>query len=269
MDEIVMLEIIPENFFASLGTGPRRRLFREIERRGIPTILHCIALSLASIEPLKESYLREVLNVARELPTMRSLSDHLCMTERSGSEIGQLTTAPYTTATLDCITRKIEAIQARIDVPFAIENISHPFMVPADEMTETEFIRRLQARTGCGFLLDLHNIYTNAVNFGVDPYAYIAEVNLAAVDSIHLAGGFYDEHGMLQDGHCARVPERVWELFRHTIRRARRAIPTIVERTSKNAANGLQPVLDDQRMAQAILTAETAEERWGSAEVAQ
>jgi uncharacterized protein (UPF0276 family) len=255
LDEIVLLELIPDNFFPSFGNAPDPHLFRALERRGIPVMVHSIALSLASIEPLKRRYVEEVLDVIRAIPTTCGWSDHLCVTERDGSEIGQLTPVPYTDATLDAVTRKVEAIQAAIDLPFAIENIAHPFTIPNPSMSETDFIRRLQARTGCGLLLDLHNLFANSMNFGIDPYEYVAELDLALVDAIHLAGGFYDEHGMLQDGHCARVPEPVWELYAFVVRASGRRIPTIIERTSRNEADGLLPVLEDQRRAQAILDA--------------
>jgi uncharacterized protein (UPF0276 family) len=253
LDEIPLLEIIPENFLDELGNAIPRQFFRELERRGVPVMVHSIALSIASIEPLKRDYLERILDVARAIPTCVGLSDHLCMTEKDGSEVGQLTTAPYDEPTLDWVARKIDAIQRATGAPFVVENIAHPFMVPGQAMRETEFIRRLQARTGCKLLLDLHNIYTNGINFGLDPYAYLDEIALDDVDSIHLAGGYYDEHGMLQDGHCARVPAEVWKLYAHVVRAAGRPLPTIVERTSMNQEHGLEPVLEDQRKAQAIM----------------
>ena len=47
-------------------------------------------------------------------------------------------------------------------------------------MTETAFLAELARRTGCGILLDVNNLYVNAVNFGFDPIARLAELPAAA-----------------------------------------------------------------------------------------
>ena len=44
-------------------------------------------------------------------------------------------------------------------------------------MTETAFLAELARRTGCGLLLDVNNLYVNAVNFGFDPVARLAELD--------------------------------------------------------------------------------------------
>lgn len=254
LGEIPLLEFIPENFMTVFGFTKPKALFDRIERLGIPVLVHSVGLSLASVEPFKQKYFENMLEVMRALPTTVSLSDHLCLTEKDGNEIGQLTTTPYNVETLDAVTHKIETIQKQISVPFAIENITHCFQIPDQEIAETEFINRVIDRTGAKLLLDLNNIHTNGVNFGTDPWAWLAGIDLADVDAIHLAGGFVDEDdGMLMDGHCASVPEPVWKLYDHVIRHAGRPITTIVEWTANNKPNGLQPVLDDQNRAQAIL----------------
>jgi uncharacterized protein (UPF0276 family) len=253
LDRIPLIELIPENFFPSQGNALPRRFVDALARRPTPVMVHSVGLSLASIEPLKEAYLDEILAIADALPVVASLSDHLCMTEMEGSDVGQLTSAPYNEDTLDALTRKVEALQRRTRIPFAIENITHNFLIPDQPMSEAEIIRGLVTRTGARLLLDLNNIYTNGVNFGLDPYAWLDEIELEWVEAIHLAGGFFDHDHLLQDGHCARVPEPVWTLYEHVIARAGRPIPTIVERTGRNREHGLRPVLGDQERAQTIL----------------
>lgn len=253
LSEIPLLEFIPENFMTVFGFTAPKALFEEIERRKIPVIVHSVGLSLASVEPFKQKYFEDILKVMNDLPTTFSLSDHLCLTEKDGKEVGQLTSTIYNEEVLDTVTRKIELIQKQSRVPFAIENITHCFLIPQQEMKETTFINRLIDRTGCQLLLDLNNIYTNGVNFGLDPMEWLSEIRLSTVDSIHLAGGYLDDDNMLMDGHCANVAEPVWRLYDHVIREAKRPIPTIVEWTANNKPFGLQPVLDDQNKAQVIM----------------
>src|SRR5215469_9766390 len=71
---------------------------------------------------------------------------------------------------------------------------------------------RIEALSGCRRLLDLHNLYCNALNFGFDPKAALTRIPLDRVLEIHIAGGSWCE-GFYMDGHDGRVPGPVWELL--------------------------------------------------------
>ena len=247
------LEIIPENFFEDLTRYPTAPLFPLIREFQIPVILHSIGLSLSSLEPIKQAYFDKIRRIADQIPTIIQISDHLCTTEMDGSAIGQLTNTFYNDDTLDCITKKIEQIQKQITVPFALENITHAFHIPCQKYSETEFFGKLCNRTGVGMLLDLNNIYTNGYNFATDPVGYLSELDFAHVAAIHLAGGYFDGDGFLQDGHCADVPDSVWQLYEKAIQKARRPILTIVEKTGRNEVTGLTGILQDRQRALKIM----------------
>src|SRR5205823_5722475 len=70
----------------------------------------------------------------------------------------------------------------------------------------------LARRTGCGLLLDLNNLYVNAVNFGFDAHERLSEIDGATIGEIHLAG-----HSVvgdcLVDTHGAVVCDPVWKLY--------------------------------------------------------
>src|SRR5437763_205592 len=68
-------------------------------------------------------------------------------------------------------------------------------------------------RSGSGLLLDLHNLHTNAVNHGFDPFEFLETLPLERVGQIHLAGGREDDDGYRYDSHSAPPPEPVWELL--------------------------------------------------------
>jgi uncharacterized protein (UPF0276 family) len=78
----------------------------------------------------------------------------------------------------------------------------------------TDFLRS----TGCFMLLDLHNIYCNALNHGINPFATIDKLPLDRVLEIHIAGGA-SRDGFWMDGHNGSVPEPVWELLEYTLPR--------------------------------------------------
>lgn len=241
-------ELIPENFFHD-----RRAAFLDqLRAHEVPVLVHAVELSIGTAEPLKARHFEQVREIMDRVPTV-NLSDHLCFTEAGGVEIGQLTPLPLTVEAADVVCRKIEAIQARIQVPFLIENIANRFLMPDPELTEPEFINLILRRTGCGLLLDLHNLHANAENFSFDPFAWLEAIDLPRVDGVHLAGGHYDDEGTLVDSHSSRVPERVWALYRQLCRRVTPRY-TIVERTEDQPdyldlmaeADRAQAILDEE-----------------------
>ena len=86
-------------------------------------------------------------------------------------------------------------------------------------MSEAEFLTRLTERTGCGLLLDLTNLFTNATNHAFDPIARLDELPLDAVVQLHIAGGYWHD-GVLIDGHCETVDEGTWDLLAALAKRA-------------------------------------------------
>lgn len=67
------------------------------------------------------------------------------------------------------------------------------------------------AMAECGLLLDLHNLYVNAVNDMEDLRILLDEVDLDNVVEIHLAGGLSYE-GFYLDAHSGPVPEELWAI---------------------------------------------------------
>ena len=251
MDKFSLIEFIPENFFSKEIDEYKTNLFNEIKKRQIPIIVHATQLSMGSLEPFKKDHWHKMIDICKELP-VQSWSDHLCMTEIGGKTPGQLTPTFYNDDTLVAISEKIKYMQSCVEEPIALENIASAYHIPQQKYSETEFINLLQERTGMKLLLDLNNLYVNAMNFGIDPYQYIRQINPETIDSVHLAGGFMDEDNFAQDGHNNRVPKPVWELYEYLLQYANRRLPTIVERTGDNEA-GIAPIVEDITKAQSIL----------------
>ena len=69
-------------------------------------------------------------------------------------------------------------------------------------------------------LLDLHNLFTMGVNYGVDPLEYLNRLPLERVIEIHVSGGRDSEPAWLPSGETMRldshddaVPDEVWALL--------------------------------------------------------
>jgi uncharacterized protein (UPF0276 family) len=94
-------------------------------------------------------------------------------------------------------------------------------------MPEWEFVAEVVHRAGCKLLLDVNNVYVNAVNHGFDAERYLAAMPAEAIAEIHLAGFEATDSGLI-DTHGARVAPDVWTLYRKTIERIGPR-PTLIE----------------------------------------
>jgi uncharacterized protein (UPF0276 family) len=182
--------------------------------------VHALKLSVASPEPPRRDYLDALAAIAEENGAA-AVSDHLGFTrdDASGVDMGHFAPPPYTAAALDATCRNIDFIQKYLrSRPFYLENIAYLFRFQGT-MSEAEFLIRVLERTGCGWLLDVTNVYANAHNHGYDGYEFIRELMpVAPRVQMHLAGGYF--HPTAQkyiDSHSYPVPDDVWDLFRYAL----------------------------------------------------
>lgn len=185
--------------------------------------VHALKLSPGSPDPPRLDYLEAIRDIALENGAA-SISDHLGFTRdgNRGVEMGHFAPVPLTLTALDVTCRNVDRIQRFFGpLHFYLENIAYLFRLDG-ELEEADFISRLLERTGCGWLLDVTNVYANALNFGFDPRAFIAAVMPAAGSvQMHLAGGEWDDRlGKYFDSHSQPIPEPVWDLYRFALEQA-------------------------------------------------
>lgn len=197
------------------------RLERYLGSRDIDYIsVHALKLSPASPDPPARAYLDALRSLAEENGAV-AVSDHLGFTRDGddGVEIGHFAPPPFTRAALDVTCRNLDFIQGFFrGMPFYLENIASLFQLRG-EMTEAEFLTRVLERTGCGWLLDVTNLYANARNHGFDAAGFLRQVvPVAPRMQIHLSGGYFnDEAGLYMDSHSRPVPDEVWTLYREAL----------------------------------------------------
>ena len=126
----------------------------------------------------------------------------------------------------------IDEVQNALGRTMLLENPSTYVVFAESTWAETDFLREIARRTGCGLLLDVNNVFVSAVNHGFDPERYLADFPLAAVGEIHLAGCADDSDDaglpLLIDAHNSPVRDPVWSLYATTIRRLG-PTPTLIE----------------------------------------
>jgi uncharacterized protein (UPF0276 family) len=199
--------------------------------------VHALKLSVASPEPPGERYMKALKAIAMENGAL-SISDHLGFTRdgHHGVEMGHFAPPPYTEPAVEATVRNIDIIQNYFgDIRFYVENIAYLFQFEGT-MSESEFLKKVLQQSGSGWVLDVTNVYANSVNFGYDPYEFIAEV-MPHADRVqmHLAGGFYDERSkMYIDSHSHPIPAPVWDLYRHSLELGRGKVDAVFIERDQN-----------------------------------
>ena len=224
------LEIIPDRFWLDAGPAAETR-HRELVRsvaaldrlaERVPIVCHSIGLSIGSASVFDAGHVEQIARWQRRYGFAWH-SDHLAFSRLAehGTEVNAAITLPLTRdeESLALLTERIARVQARVEVPFLLENNVY-FVIPPDEpYGEAEFLNALCRRSGCGLLLDLHNVHVNATNHGFAAEAFLDELDLRHVVEIHIAGG--DElAGFYTDSHAGPVADAVWPLLERTLRAA-------------------------------------------------
>ncbi|MCS6986980.1 MAG: DUF692 domain-containing protein [Sphingomonadaceae bacterium] len=221
------LAVIPDMFLDDAGPSANPR-FRDLHRMiglldavELPQVAHHLAASLASAVEPDPDYVEAMANWADRW-NCAWVSDHLAFMEIAApggaSTAGLALTPPFDRQILDLMVPRIQRLLARLRRPFLIENSAYFVRFEDSELDEPAFLNELCARSGCGLLLDLHNLYVNAVNFGFDPFAFLGGLDLSRVVEIHIAGGCELE-GVWSDAHAGPPPEPVWALLDACARR--------------------------------------------------
>lgn len=220
---LAFLEVHSENFFLEGGASMHAL---ERARDAYPVSLHGVGLSLGSADRLADEHLAKLKRlVDRVEPAL--VSEHLCWGAVSGVHFNDLLPLPHTGETLALLAARIDHVQSTLGRRILVENLSSYVAFRDDDMSETAFLAELARRTGCGLLLDLNNLYVNAVNFGFDPIERLAELDGNAIGEIHLAGHAVVDD-CLVDTHGSVVCDPVWGLYAHACERFGPK-PTLIE----------------------------------------
>ncbi len=191
-----------------------------------PVVLHSVALSIGSCDPLNKHYLRALKHLG-ELTHTQWYSDHVCWTSLKGQYCHELLPLPYTQEAIQHIVPRIKAIQDFLQKPFLIENISCYVNFASNEMPEEEFLATIAEKADCFILLDINNIYVNANNHQFNAEHYLRQFDSKRLKQIHLAGHI-TQQPFLIDTHGAPVSDPVWQLYQSCLA-LHGPIPTLIE----------------------------------------
>jgi uncharacterized protein (UPF0276 family) len=230
------IEVHSENFF---GDGGAALAVLSQAREHYPVSLHGVGLALGSACGIDAWHLDQLARLVERIEPVR-VSDHACFARgaMAGRELHAADLLPVTFnhAALDVMCVNVLRVQDRLKRPLLVENLSAYLHFKSADRDETTFLRELVQRTGCSLLVDVNNIYVNALNARLagneaDPLAaclrWLEQIPPGCVGELHLAG-HHDGGDIVIDDHGSRVCGDVWQIYRHAQQRFG-GVPALVE----------------------------------------
>ncbi len=239
LDKIDLLEVIGNHY---LGVDQRKRDALKLLARQIPLHIHGVDLGLAGSEEVSSRRVDRLARLINEVQP-EAWSEHLAFVRAGGIEIGHLAAPPRTEASVESASRNLKKAARIVGCMPRMENIATLLQPPCSSLSEQQWISQILRANECGLLLDLHNVYANAMNFSFDPRQFLAEIPLERVSCIHIAGGRWidspdDTPRYLLDDHLHEVTQPVYDLLSEVAARTAQPLTVILER------DGVYPPID-------------------------
>ena len=120
-----------------------------------------------------------------------------------------------------------------------LENSAFYFAL-GDPLEEPEFLRQCLDHPDLFLLLDVHNLWANALNLGFDARDWLDRLDPSLVEEVHVSGGAWSDPAWFAQGepvsprrldsHDESVPEPVWDLLESVLQRCPRLRGVTFER---------------------------------------
>ena len=244
LPDLGFIEVHSENFFAE--GGATLTLLRQA-REHYAVSLHGVGLSLGSACGIDTWHLDKLASLVALIDPIR-VSDHACFARGMTASAMQpvhasdLLPIAFNKAALDVMCTNVQRVQDRLKRPLLVENLSAYVSFKSSDREETAFLSELVQRTGCGLLVDVNNIYVNALNERIggssaDPVTaclrWLDRIPAAAVGELHVAG-HVNCGDIVIDDHGSRVCNEVWQIYRYAQQRfsrfgLSRPVPALIE----------------------------------------
>ena len=250
---IDVLEVIADDYYGASRAGIAALCSLA---RQIPVSLHGVGMGLASTIPAEPRRLHAMARLMQAVQA-ESWSEHLSFVRAGGVEIGHLAAPPRTPHSAAGAIANIALATRIVGSAPLMENIATLIQPPASTMNEAEWVTQIIHAARVPLLLDLHNLYANAVNAGEAPQELLLRLPLDRVGAVHLSGGHWiDAPGggqRLLDDHLHDVPPEVFDLLTVLARHAPQPLTVIVERDGNYPS--FEHVLGQLELARAALRA--------------
>lgn len=220
---IDFFEVAPENWLPY--GGKLQRDFRTLTER-YPFFCHGLSLSIGSPDPLDITFVRQIKQFLDEHKILL-YSEHLSYCS-AGGHLYDLMPIPFTEEAVSHVATRIKQVQDILERPLIIENVSY-YAAPGQQLSEQAFLLAILNEANCQLLLDVNNIYVNAVNHGYDANRFLQAMPSERIAYYHVAGHYQQTESLLIDTHGADIPDPVWLLLQQAYQ-LHGVKPTLYER---------------------------------------
>ncbi len=211
---------------------PRQQRAFETLCAQLPAWIHGTTLGVAGASGLADAAVERCARVVNRMQPA-GWSEHLAFVRAAGVEIGHLAAPPRTPASVEMTAGSLRRVAGVVGAMPLVENVA-TMMVPAGStLTEPEWLRGVLELSGAELLLDLHNLYSNAVNEGEDATSRLLALPLERVRQVHIAGGrWVGPRGRERrlDDHLHPTPREVFDLLEILAAHHAQPLTVIVER---------------------------------------
>lgn len=220
---------------------------------GKPFVAHGVGWSPGSVrrDPERDRRWLERIRADHAAFAFRWYTDHLGVAELAGFNLTLPLPLPMT-AEMSAIARASLAPLQRIVPDVGLENSVFYYHL-GDPLDEPTFLRSVLHAPRTHLLLDLHNVFTTALNAGFEPERYLAALPLERVIEIHVSGGADSDPAWLPagrtlrlDGHDSAVPEEVWALLEDVLPRCPNLRGVTLERMEGTVDEADVPLLREE-----------------------
>jgi uncharacterized protein len=240
------LQVHSENFFGfGMPTGGAALATLQAAREHYSISLHGVVLSLGSAMGVDNWHLDQLCALVARIEPIR-VSDHACfargvLPDGQAVHASDLLPIPFTHESLDVLCTNVQRVQERLKRPLLVENLSAYVSHAQADFSEVQFLSELVQRSGCALLLDVNNVFVNALN-ALDAQAgaprdralalregmaFLEALPKDAVGEIHLAG-HCEMMDIVIDDHGSAVCDEVWRLYAHAVQRFGH-VPALIE----------------------------------------
>ena len=214
------VEIEPQTtWMRTSGPNPRYSVKEEVIQHllALPgqKLVHSVGTPVGgSVRPERAQL--ELLRDAVQCFQSPWVSDHLSFNQTPEFATGFFLPPRQTIEGVATVTSSIRDLRDALGAPVAVETGVNYLRPRRDELSDGEFVRRVAETANCGLLLDLHNVFTNALNGRQPIDEFLTDLPLDRVWEIHLAGGM-ELDGFWLDAHSGAIPDLLYPVAERLI----------------------------------------------------
>ncbi len=182
-------------------------IFEAIDKRKEKKLIHSIGAPIGGTRKPDLDQI-DLINFTANQFNSPWVSEHLSFNATGNFNTSFFLPPFQTEEGVKVVSENINYLQKHLNRPLIIETGVNYFKPNFGELQDGEFVRRLCENTGCGILLDIHNLFANQLNGRESIDSFLNTIPLENVIEVHIAGG-NEVNGLWLDSHSGNMDKRL------------------------------------------------------------